>query len=139
RPNFVGGDVQFFDPRNVDTTLGGIHRYFNGTGGGTDTAATNPDFRRVGSGLSAAQGASQFGDLGRNVFHGPGINNWDFSVIKRTKVTESQQVEFRAELFNLLNHAQFLNPNADISSPNFGLISTTRDPRIIQLALKYLF
>src|SRR5262249_48943275 len=44
RPDFVGGDVQFFDPRNVDTTLGGNNRYFNGTGGGSATAATNPFF-----------------------------------------------------------------------------------------------
>jgi len=139
RPDFVGGDVQFFDPRNVDPTLGGPNRFFNGTGGGTATAATNHFFRRVGSGTRADQGAGRFGNFGRNVFHGPGINNWDFSVLKRTKVTESQQIEFRGELFNLLNHAQFNNPNGSIGSPNFGAITTTRDPRIIQFALKYLF
>jgi hypothetical protein len=60
-------------------------------------------------------------------------------VLKRTKVTEEQEVEFRAEYFNLFNHAQFLNPNGSIGSPNFGLISATRDPRLIQFALKYKF
>jgi Carboxypeptidase regulatory-like domain len=139
RPDFVGGEVQFFDPRNVDTSLGGPNHYFNGTGGGTPTAAANPFFRRVGSGTTAALGAGRFGTLGRNVFHGPGINNWDFSVLKRTRVTEAQELEFRAEFFNLANHTQFLNPNGNIGSPNFGLISTTRDPRIIQFALKYKF
>jgi carboxypeptidase family protein len=139
RPDFVGGDVQFFDPRNVDTSLGGPNRYFNGTGGGSATAATNPFFRRVGSGTRANLGAGRFGNFGRNVFHGPGINNWDFSVIKRTKVTELQSIEFRGEFFNLLNHAQFNNPSGNIGSPNFGAITTTRDPRLIQFALKYLF
>jgi hypothetical protein len=139
RPDFVGGDVQFFDPRNVDASLGGPNRYFNGTGGGTATAATNPFFRRVGAGLTAATGAGRFGSLGRNAFHGPGVNSWDFSILKRTKVTESQEFEFRTEFFNVFNHAQFLNPVADINSPAFGLISTTRDPRLIQFALKYKF
>jgi len=139
RPDFLGGEVQFFDPRNVDTSLGGPNRYFNGTGGGSATAATNPFFRRVGAGTTAALGAGRFGSLGRNVFHGPGINNWDFSVLKRTRVTEAQEVEFRAEFFNIANHAQFLNPNGSIGSPDFGKITTTRDPRIIQFALKYKF
>jgi carboxypeptidase family protein len=139
RPNYLGGDVQFFDPRNVDTSLGGPNRYFNGTGGGTATAATNPFFRRVGSGTSAAQGAGSFGNLGRNIFHGPGFGNWDFSVIKRTKVREEQELEFRAEFFNMFNKAQFLNPSGNIGSANFGRITTTRDPRLIQFALKYGF
>jgi hypothetical protein len=140
RPDFVGGDLQFFDPRNVDTSLGtGFNHYFNGTGGGTATAATNPFFRRVGAGTTAAAGAGRFGNLGRNMFHGPGINNWDFSVLKRTKVTEGQEVEFRAEMFNIFNHTQFQNPNGNIGSAAFGRITTTRDPRLIQFALKYKF
>jgi Carboxypeptidase regulatory-like domain len=139
RPDYVGGDIQFFDPRNVDTSLGGPNRYFNGTGGGTGTSATNPFFRRVGTGPTAAQGAGRFGNFGRNVFHGPGMVNWDFSVLKRTRVREGQDLEFRAEFFNIFNEAQFLNPNGSIGSPNFGLISTTRDPRLIQFALKYGF
>jgi hypothetical protein len=121
RPDFLGGEVQFFDPRNVDASLGGPNRYFNGTA----------FFRRAAAG--------QFGNLGRNVFHGPGANSWDFSILKRTRVTESQEFEFRTEFFNVFNHAQFLNPVADINSPNFGVITTTRDPRIIQFALKYKF
>lgn len=139
RPDYLGGDVQFYDPRNVDTSLGGTNRYFNGTGGGSATAGTNPFFNRVGSGPSAAQGAGRFGNLGRNVFHGPGFGNWDFSLIKRTKVMEEQELEFRAEFFNIFNQAEFLNPNGSIGSRNFGQISSTRDPRLIQFALKYAF
>jgi hypothetical protein len=141
RPDYVGGDVQFFDPRNTDTSLGGTNQYFNGTGGGDleGTAAANPFFRRVGSSTNEVDGAGRFGNLGRNVFHGPGLNSWDIGIMKRTKVTESQTVEFRGEFFNAFNHAQFNNPSGNIGSPLFGAITTTRDPRIIQFALKYLF
>ena len=152
RPDFLGGKVQFFDPRNTDTSLGPqTNHYFSGACAGTATlgppitptatcpAGGNPFFRRVGSGTTAAQGAGRFGTLGRTLFHGPGINNWDFSVIKRTKVTEGQDVEFRADFFNLANHAQFNNPNGSVGSAAFGRITGTSNPRLIQFALKYKF
>jgi hypothetical protein len=47
--------------------------------------------------------------------------------------------ELRADFFNVLNHAQFNNPSLNISSPLFGQISSTGDPRIIQLALRLTF
>ena len=113
--------------------------WFDGTGGATATAATNPFFRRVGSATSFAAGAGRFGNFGRNVFHGPGLNNWDFSLLKRTKINESHSVEFRTEFFNLFNHTQFRSPTGSISSVNFGRITDTRDPRIIQFYLRYTF
>jgi len=139
RPDVVGGTVTFLNPRNTDSTNGGNNRFFNGTGGGTPTAATNPFFRRVGSGTTFALGAGRFGSLGRNVFHGPGLWTLDLSLIKRTHITEKTNVEFRAEFFNILNHANFGNPNGAINSANFGLISTTGDPRLIQFAMKFNF
>jgi hypothetical protein len=80
-----------------------------------------------------------FGTLGRNAIRGPGINNWDLSLIKRTKITESKSIEFRAEFFNAFNHAQFLNPASAGLSGTFGQITQTRDPRLGQLALKFIF
>jgi hypothetical protein len=77
--------------------------------------------------------------LHRSFFHGPGINNFDMSLIKDTKITERTSLEFRAEFFNIFNHAQFLNPSGNISSSAFGRINTARAPRIGQLALKMLF
>jgi Carboxypeptidase regulatory-like domain len=139
RPDFLGGDVQFFDPRNVDTSLGGLNQYFNGVGGGDPTGAGSPFFRRIGSAARADQGAGRFGTLGRNMFHGPGLNNFDFSLLKRTRFLETQEFEFRAEFFNVFNHTQFNNPIVSIGSPDFGRVTTTRDPRILQLALKYKF
>ncbi|MFN2532331.1 MAG: TonB-dependent receptor domain-containing protein [Pyrinomonadaceae bacterium] len=87
-----------------------------------------------------------FGSLGRNVVIGPGFNNVDFSIIKRTKITERQIVEFRAEVFDLLNHANFGQPGRVVGSTNFGQITNTRfatgdsgSSRQMQFALKYRF
>ena len=139
RPDFTGTEVVFNDPRNTDTANGGPNRSFNGTGGGTATAATNPFFRRVGSGTSLALGAGRFGSLGRNVFHGPGDINFDVTMMKRTRVGEGKIIEFRAEFFNVFNHVNFGNPNGNIGSANFGRITTTDDPRLIQFGLKFVF
>ena len=142
RPDVTGTAVVFLDPRNTDTTNGSVNRLFNGTGGGTATAATNPFFRRVGSGTSLALGGGRFGTLGRNVFHGPGDINFDFTMMKRTRVGENKTIEFRAEFFNIFNHANFDNPtaaNLSIGSLNFGRVTTTAEPRLIQFALKFHF
>lgn len=140
RPDVVGtGQLQFFDPRNTNASNGGPNRSFNGTGGGTATAATNPFFRRVGSGTSLAAGAGRFGTLGRNVFHGPGDVTFDMTLMKRTRIGEGKIIEFRSEFFNIFNHANFGNPNGNIGSVNFGRITTTRDPRLIQFGLKFTF
>jgi hypothetical protein len=80
-----------------------------------------------------------FGDAPRNFLRGPGINNYDLSIVKKTKVFESKSVEFRAEFFNAFNHAQFLNPNTAGGSGTFGQITTDRNPRLIQFGLKFYF
>ncbi len=142
RPDFTGTAVVFNDARNTDTANGGPNRIFNGTGGGSPTAATNPFFRRVGSGTSLALGGGRFGTLGRNVFHGPGDINFDFTLMKRTRIGENKILEFRSEFFNIFNHANFDNPtaaNLSIGSLNFGRVTTTSDPRLIQFALKFHF
>jgi hypothetical protein len=82
---------------------------------------------------------ASFGDLGRNTLRGPGINNWDISFLKRMKFTESKSLEFRAEMFNAFNHAQFLNPDNQGFSGTFGQISKTRGPRLVQFALKFYY
>jgi hypothetical protein len=89
-----------------------------------------------------------FGNLGRNVIIGPGFVNTDFSVLKTTKVTETVRVQFRAEVFDIFNHANFGQPGrvAQVGSTNFGVITNTRFPtgdfgssRQIQFALKLIF
>ncbi|MFB3920706.1 MAG: carboxypeptidase regulatory-like domain-containing protein [Terriglobia bacterium] len=124
RPNYSGGAIQIMDPRTSPD-----FQYF-----ATDTfsseAGPDPDNNPI---LGVA------GNANRRFFHGPGLNNWDFSVHKTTKITERTSVEFRAEFFNIFNHAQFRNPTGNFSSGNFGKVTGARDPRIGQLALKFNF
>jgi hypothetical protein len=87
-----------------------------------------------------------FGNLGRNVVVGPGFNNTDFSVMKKMKVGEKIRTEFRAEVFDLLNHPNFGQPGNVVGSPTFGRITNTRFPtgelgssRQVQLGIKLRF
>ena len=89
--------------------------------------------------LNPATQAGQFGNEGRNVVQGPGYQEWDFSAFKNIPLKESMNLQFRAEFFNVFNHANFRLPNNDISSPNFGVISEALPGRQVQLALKFLF
>jgi outer membrane receptor protein involved in Fe transport len=80
-----------------------------------------------------------FGDEGRNIVQGPGYVNWDASAFRNIRLTESKELQFRGELFNLLNHTNFRLPVSDIESPTFGQIQSDVSPRVIQVALKFLF
>jgi len=95
-----------------------------------------------------------YGTLPRNYLRGPGYINFDMAFSKTTSITERVKLEFRAEFFNLFNHANFLNPSVinnyqgsyssggngtNINSGQFGQLTSTADPRIIQLALRLAF
>jgi hypothetical protein len=113
RPDLIG--------KANDTTNRSIDRFFN-----TDAFGVADRFR--------------WGTAGRNVVIGPGINNWDFSLFKNFQIDESRKAQFRAEFFNGFNRAEFAAPGATIGTAQFGRISgTTRDPRDIQLSLKFLW
>ena len=88
------------------------------------------------------------GTANRRFFHGPGVNNWDFAVLKNTQLHERFVQQFRAELFNIWNHAQFIAPNgisnfdpaSHVSTTTtFGTVSYAAAPRIAQLSLKLNF
>jgi len=85
------------------------------------------------------------GGTPRTLCCGPGISNFDFALLKNTAVTEHTQLQFRAEFFNIANHAQFDNPTAaignsgDFASSTFGQVVQARDGRLIQFALKLIF
>jgi len=86
------------------------------------------------------------GDLGRDSITGPGFLNTDFSVTKNTRITERFNLQFRSEMFDLLNHPNFGNPVLTVTSASFGRIQSTRFPtgdfgssRQMQFALKLIF
>jgi len=95
-----------------------------------------------------------YGTLPRNFFRGPSYVDFDLAFSKTTAITERVKFELRAEFFNILNHANFANPGiinsgngiysggAGGTNPNsslFGQITSTYDPRIIQLAGRVSF
>ncbi len=112
-PQYIGGKLNFQNPRS------GLS-YFN-----TSAFTIEP--------------LGQIGSASRRSFYGPGLANTDLSLIKDTRITERVTAEFRAEFFNVFNHANFYNPNGTVNSSLFGVITTARDPRIGQLALKINF
>jgi len=87
-----------------------------------------------------SQPATDIGNVGRNVLRGPRQSNLDVSVGKKFPIAESKTLEFRGDVFNLLNHANRDNPVTDISTADFGkVVSFSASPRIIQLALRVTF
>lgn len=87
-------------------------------------------------------GGTAFGNAGAGIVAGPGQVNFDFAIRKVTPLgsSESKNLEFRVEFFNLFNHTQFANPGTLYGLPGFGdITSTIVSPRIMQLALKLNF
>jgi hypothetical protein len=87
---------------------------------------------------------TDYGNSGVGIVLGPPQFNWDFTLAKITRVGgihEDATLQFRAEFFNAFNHPQFNNPGTAVSTPpTFGVITgTSVNPRLIQLALKYVF
>ena len=112
-PNYTPGNLQFNNPRSGSP-------YFN-------------------INLFTPEAIGQLGTANKRFFHGPGLDNWDFALLKDTHITESTLLQFRFEFFNIFNHAQFMNPSGDILNSSFGFVTAARDPRIGQVALKLLF
>ena len=86
-----------------------------------------------------------YGDLGRDTFIGPGLATWDFSALKETPIHERLSLQFRAEIFNLLNRANFNTPNLIVFTPSGvsgtagAITSTSTTSRQIQFGLKLIW
>ena len=82
------------------------------------------------------------GTAQRRFFYGPGSNNFDMALLKNLQLREAKSLQFRVEAFNVFNHAQFFGPQAvdgNIASSTFGQVISAAPPRILQLAVKFLF
>ncbi|CAN5687717.1 hypothetical protein BH20ACI3_BH20ACI3_08380 [soil metagenome] len=89
---------------------------------------------------SANRPTLNFGTAGRNILVADGIINFDIGLSKDFSVGEGRRLEFRWEIFNLFNHANFGVPVNDFNAPNFGRVLTTSTPeRQMQFAFKFLF
>jgi len=149
RPNVVGPVPLTHDPRNSQQQFTAD---CNGTSDGSETGNfwfnptnlvctacpdQNPCTNAFGNpGIPLLS----YGDMPRNYLRGPGINNWDISLTKRTSFMENKSLEFRAEFFNAFNHVQFLRvDNNGFESPTFAQVISDRGQRLIQFGLKLYF
>lgn len=131
RANLVA-PIQYFDPHSTHTFSSQGNYWFAPT---SFSAANFPtDAQAV-----ADPAARTYGSFARNSLRGPGRFNIDLAFSKSTSITERWRVEARADIFNLLNHAEFSNPDTNINSPTFGRLLYTAQPRVIQLALRLNF
>ncbi|MCU1308295.1 MAG: Oar protein, partial [Acidobacteriaceae bacterium] len=112
-PNFTPGSLNISDPRSGKP-------YFN-------------------TSLFTVENLGTLGTARRRFFSGPGLNNWDIALLKDTTIKEGVNLEFRTELFNAFNHAQFLLPDGNVNSATFGQVLAANPPRIMQLSLKLIF
>ena len=146
----TGLPVTFYN--NNDTSLlGSIPNGINNNGLDTPDRAPGPLHinNNPRNGLPAFNPAlfslpalGQFGTAARRFYSGPGMRNVDLALQKNIRVTESKALQFRAETFNTFNHAQFFGAAAvdgNISDATFGQLVNSMPPRLVQLALKFIF
>jgi hypothetical protein len=139
-------DGYFFNPRVFARPLVSPGQPIPSSGGAATASASGTDI------------ITDIGNVGRNCLRGPRQVNLDFSIAKHFPFAESRSLEFRAEFFNAFNHPNFANPISNLNAAfasggnidpstgqvlnagNFGrIISTSNNPRILQLALKFNF
>jgi hypothetical protein len=140
-----------YNPSNDGDTRNPVRPFVNPSFSGPVTLGTPNEWFNPAAFAAVPNNSGFFGNLGRDTFIGPGLGTWDFSVMKDTQVHERMTVQFRAELFNLLNRANFNTPSLIVavlapgsttptSSGVGGLITgTSTSSRQVQFGLKLLW
>jgi len=142
----ISGDVSGADESQI-TGSGNATDRPNLTGTGFYPTRQTPQGWMNASAFTAPPNFT-FGDAGRNTLRGPALGSWDFSLLRSFRLGESTNLEFRAEMFNILNRPNFDIPQRDLASASFGQIFNTLqpqaglasggpgEPRELQLALR---
>ena len=127
------------------TVTSGVDSALSGQTGETPNLVGNPypDGQDVNRWISSAAfgpaPTGSYGNLGYNNIKGPGVFNMDVALSRTFPVWERKTLQFRAEAFNLPNHTNFSTPVSTLNSGTFGQIQAAGDPRIVQLAMKFVF
>ncbi|MBC8164836.1 MAG: TonB-dependent receptor [Bryobacteraceae bacterium] len=109
----------------------------NVVGDGNSGAHTEGSWFNTRAFATPARGT--FGNAGRNIIEGPGLQTINMSLLKDTLLTERLTLQLRAEAFNLLNRTNYDQPDNFLGSPSFGSILSAGSPRRLQLGLKLIF
>ena len=146
---FWGGTPLTITSNGNPGTLGGGPRANYLGGEITNPNKSELDYFNVYAFARPAEGT--LGNTAEGIIRGPGINQWDISLIKTTTFYERVRLQFRFETFNTLNHTQWAGINTGLNIPNpntlvtaatrgtFGQVNSTREPRNIQFGIKLLF
>ncbi len=143
-PNLVRADlvlpnVATYNARNQQTINGSTGNYFFNPAAFSAAPLVALD-QIAQTNAAALAGMFTEGTFGRNAIRGPGDINLDIALAKHFKLLEDKlDAELRLDAFNVFNHANFLNPNTNINDPEFGQVSTTQGPRVVQIALHIRF
>ncbi len=78
----------------------------------------------------------RFGDAGPGILTGPGVVNFDMGLYKDFRLNERAKIQFRGEFFNIFNHTNFSGVSTAFGAGNFGRVTSARDPRILEFALR---
>ncbi|HEY6293611.1 MAG TPA: carboxypeptidase regulatory-like domain-containing protein [Terriglobia bacterium] len=149
----ISGDVALYSGFPTSVTTSGNDLLGNGVTsvGGTEYAYVSPNCNYRGtrsftqffntscfpSSLQVPGGLA--GTVAPNAIEGPGIDNFDFALMKNGHITERFTYQFRGEFFNIFNHPSFTGVDAGVFDSNFGAINNVIAPRQIQLGLKIFF
>jgi hypothetical protein len=134
-----------YNPSNNGDSRNPVRPYVNPSFSGSVILGNVNQWFNPAAFLAPPTGSGFYGNLGRDTLIGPGLATWDFSALKDMRINERMALQFRAELFNLLNKANFNSPNAVVFtptgvSPTAGLItSTSTTSRQVQFGLKLLW
>ena len=120
-PQMTGTVPQLQNPKALQT-INGVQGYY---------------YLTPGQFADPAQGS--FSTTPRSICCGPGENQWDVTFSKKVSFSEARYFQFRADIFNLFNKTQFVNPDGNFSNSTFGQVLQARDPRLVQFALKFYF
>jgi hypothetical protein len=140
-----------YNPSNNGDTRNPVRPFLNPNFKGSVVIGNPNQWFNPNAFLAPPVNSGFYGNVGRDTYIGPGLATWDFSVLKNTRIRESLNLQFRAEIFNLLNRANFNTPNLIVFtpptasnptglSPTAGAItSTSTTARQVQFALKLLW
>ncbi len=134
-----------YNPSNDGDTRNPVRPFANPNFTGNPTLGTPTQWFNPAAFLQPPANSGFWGNLNRNNLTGPGLATWDFSTIKNTTIHERLSLQFRAEIFNLLNRANFNTPNLIVFTPSGvsgtagAITSTSTTARQVQFALKLLW
>jgi hypothetical protein len=134
-----------YNPSNNGDSKNPVRPYANPSFTGSAILGTPTQWYNPAAFLAPPSGSGFYGNQGRDTLSGPGVATWDLSMLKDTAIHDRVNLQFRAELFNLLDRANFNTPNLVVFtpsgvSPTAGVItSTSTTSRQVQFALKLLW